>query len=240
VKRILLFGLLAGMMTFGTGCGLFQSVFCYQPCGGRCGCDPCSCGDGCDDGCGPVCGPTRRACREPVCAPRRRAVVADCGDDCDCGYPCGRACGRPCAKPCGRATCSTCDPCGDPCGGDCCGRVWHRGPLSCLFALFTPNCWCGPSCGRRYWGDFYSDPPDCWDPCDGYGNYSGTCHGCGGHPGYSRGPVGGQYEGQYGDGMIVPRGNDRMPQGERIITPSPSPNPNGAPHKAIRPVPQQQ
>jgi hypothetical protein len=231
VKRILLFGLLVGMMTVGAGCGL---VCNYRPCG--VGCDPCSCGEGCDDCCGPACGPTRRVIREPGCVTGRRAMVADGYDDCD--VPCGRACGRPC----GRVNCHDCDPCCDPCGSPC--RVWHRGPLSCLFALFCPNTWCGPSCGKRYWGDFYSDPPDCWDPCDGYGNYSGgRCGGghgggcgCGGTSGHAHGYVGGQYD-QYDAGATVTREGELVPRGERVVNPAPAPA--GQPHRAVKqPTPQ--
>lgn len=98
----------------------------------------------CDEGCGPTCGPSCGPVRRPLVGSRRVAVCDDCG----------------------------CDPCGcNPCGGR--GRCWYRGPLSCVFALFTPGFWCGPNCGGRYWGDFYSDPPNCQDPCDCYGNYAG-------------------------------------------------------------------
>jgi hypothetical protein len=30
---------------------------------------------------------------------------------------------------------------------------------------------CGKGCSEIYWGEWYSDPPDCCDPCD-------QCHGC--------------------------------------------------------------
>jgi hypothetical protein len=216
VKRILLFSLLVGMMTASTGCGLFQSIFCYRPCGGhgsRGGCDPCSCSEGCDDGCGPVSGPSCRPVRTGY-VPARRAVVADCDDDCDV----------PCGKPCRTANCRTCDPCADPCGSGSCGRVWHRGPLSCLFALMSPNNWCGPSCGQRYWGDFYSDPPACHDPCDCYGNYNSSgCRscGCGGSARHTRNVVG-----QYDDGMSETEESDLQPQAV------PTQKSVGTPHKA--------
>ena len=111
------------------------------------------------------------------CGARHARVYADCGDDCcpDCGRPLRE---RNCRS------CGTCGDCGcecmDPCGECSYGRPWHRGPLSCMFALFTPAYWCGRGCGERYWGDFYSDPPDCWDPCDCHGNYTGGCRHCGG------------------------------------------------------------
>jgi hypothetical protein len=233
VKRILLFGLLAGVMVASTGCGLFQSMCCYDrgSCGPCYGGDPCSCGAGCDDGCGPACG---GACRRPFCDPvgsyrPRRAAMAVCDDECD-----------PCGRPCGRAAYGGCDPCADPCCTSPC-RVWHRGPLSCLFALFMPNTWCGPSCGRRYWGDFYSDPPDCWDPCDGYGNYAGVgggtgggCRSCGGSHKYTQnypGDEGDYVRGDYSEGRPVSRGGDNGYRGDRTVTPAPRPM-SGTPHPA--------
>jgi len=67
-----------------------------------------------------------------------------------------------------------CDSCCEP----CCPAP---GPLSWLFRILANRSWCGPSCGERYWGDFYSDPPDIWDPCDCGGNYTGRA--CQGYPG---------------------------------------------------------
>ena len=202
MKRVLFFGLLVGLLTAGTGCGLFQAVFCGHAVLGGCGCG--CCGDECDDCCGPACAPLSPSSRRLHAAPSR---VADCDDGCGCG------CARPChsvgcrsCSPCGD---SCCDPCADPCGNGCYARPWYRGPLSCVFAMFTPNCWCGPSCGERYWGDFYSDPPDCWDPCDHCGNYAGRgCHNCGGsHPGPSHGYV--------DDGSAMADGAELAPQAER-------------------------
>lgn len=85
MKRILLFGLLAGLLTNGTGCGLFQAVFCYRPCVIRGDCDGYR-SDGCGD-CGPVAA-YGRPVRGPVYGPRR-AMMADCGDGCGdgCGDP---------------------------------------------------------------------------------------------------------------------------------------------------------
>jgi hypothetical protein len=238
VKRLILFGLLGGLLATNTGCGLLQAVFCYRPCATRGDCDVGFAGEGCDEGCGPTCGSMGRAVRGPACAPRRARGVADCDTGCDV------ACGRPC----GRATCRTCSPCGDPCadpcGEGCCGRVWHRGPLSCLFALFMRGSWCGPSCGERYWGDFYSDPPDCWDPCDNcYGNYTGRdgcrscggsgCRSCGGSAagfdGYSRGAVGGRVD----DGVPVAGEDNVVSQTDRVV--NPAPRPAAQPHRATRP-----
>jgi hypothetical protein len=95
--------------------------------------------------------------------------------------------------------CNTCDvPCGKTCGrGACCDRT-PCGPLTFLFSIFECNTWRGPSCGERYWGDFYSDPPACHDPCDQCGNYVGRTYssgnwgsGRGYSSGYSSGSGGG-------------------------------------------------
>ena len=232
----MLIGLLGGLLASGTGCG----IFC---CGSRCGqgnCDQGFCGGPCDDGCGPTCGPTQRSFRGPVCAPRQTAACSDCGD---CG----------------------CDPCADPCGDGCCGRCWYSGPLSCFFALFTRCNWCGPNCGERYWGDFYSDPPDCEDPCDCYGNRAGGCCSCGGGRrngqmyqdggGYGDGEVyqdgGGFHDGggckncgrsaAYGHLTPQPQADDGQPMDDGNVVSQgdgvvPTPTPaTGQPHKATRP-----
>jgi len=222
VKRILLSSLVAGMLASSTGCGLLQSVFCYRPCVSQGDCGPGYCGSGCDEGCGPACASMRRPVRAPMRIPPRAMARANC----DVG--CGIECGRPCRGPyCG--SCVPCgDPCGDPCGSGCYGRCWHRGPLSCLFALLTRGCWWGSGCGcseERYWGDFYSDPPDCWDPCDCYGNYTGGgCADCGG--GY--GGFGG-----YTDGGIASSGGQIISQTDRAVTSVPKMA--TVPHRATRP-----
>jgi len=222
VKRILLSSLVAGMLASSTGCGLLQSVFCYRPCVSQGDCGPGYCGSGCDEGCGPACASMRRPVRAPMRIPPRAMARANC----DVG--CGIECGRPCRGPyCG--SCVPCgDPCGDPCGSGCYGRCWHRGPLSCLFALLTRGCWWGSGCGcseERYWGDFYSDPPDCWDPCDCYGNYTGGgCADCGG--GY------GGFSG-YTDGGIASSGGQIISQTDRAVTSVPKMA--TVPHRATRP-----
>lgn len=205
MKRFILIGLLGGLLSTNTGCGLLQAICNYRPCGnGPCG--P-SMADSCGEGCGPMYGAPRRAC------------VTDCG----CG------------------SCGSCDdPCADPCGDTCYGRPWHRGPLSCVFALFMPRTWCGPVCGERYWGDFYSDSPDCHDPCDGCGNYTGGgCQSCG-----NSGVVSG-YSGNSGTCPTCGGGggfsSNRMPSNtENYVTQSnrtvhPSVKVANQPHRAVRP-----
>lgn len=202
-------------MATSTGCGLIQSAFCWRPFPTGGGCDPAFACDGCDEGCGPTCGPTcgPRPVRPVAYAPRRACAVADCDP---CGEPeCGRPCrGTPCRScgPCG-------DACADPCGGGGYGRCWHRGPLSCVFALLMGNGWWSPCCGERYWGDFYSDPPDCWDPCDGCGNYTGGgCQSCGGYsPEYGGDNSGGCRNCSGGGNAGNFEGYARSPTRDRVV-----------------------
>ncbi|MCD4726734.1 MAG: hypothetical protein K8R46_03670 [Pirellulales bacterium] len=219
MKRILLFGLLGGLLTVGSGCGLMQAVFCYRPCVTQGDCAPGygyyngKCGEDCGGICDPSCGPRWGPARAPAFAPRR-ALVSD-------------ECGRPCRGP----YCHSCAPVrGDPCGERCYDRCWHRGPLSCLFALFTYGSWYGPTCGERYWGDFYSDPPDCWDPCDCYGNNTGgSCHDCGEYgdaAGYSR------YSRGYADDGVPVAKKNIISQTDRAV--ASSPKPASRPHKVVR------
>lgn len=214
VKRFIFLCLVGGLLTASSGCGLLQAVFNYRPCvtrgGGACG----GCGE-CDDCMGPTCGPVRRAHR------------CDC-DDCTVGHRCQRV--RGCVT-CG--DCDSCDPCADPCGSGCFGRCWYRGPLSCVFALFTPNYWHGRACGERYWGDFYSDPPDCWDPCDCQGNYTGgstmnygSGHATGGCRNCAR-QSGSSMVGAGSEGMV----RDERVVSDRVMTPATK---TAQPHKAVR------
>lgn len=235
VKRIILCCLLGGMLLSSTGCGLCQ-LCCWRPCSMRGDCGTGMSCDGCDDGCG-SCGPIGRPCRGPVCAGPRARLCGDCGSPCDgdCGAPCRRPIGR-CGScgPCGRcSSCGTCsDPCADPCGNGSCGRTWHRGPLSCVFALFMGGYWCGPSCGQRYWGDFYSDPPDCMDPCDCGGNFTGgRCHTCGNGygqtTGYNRTMTGGVVSnGSISEGNIISQSDRVVGQFSNDVT---------QPHRATKP-----
>jgi hypothetical protein len=101
----------------------------------------------------------------------------------ECCAPCDDSCGESCEEPCGRTY-----------GRGTCGDRTVRGPLTFIFSIFNCNTWCGPSCGERYWGDFYSDPPACHDPCDRCGNYVGRStygNDWGGMHGYSSGASGG-------------------------------------------------
>lgn len=205
MKRILFLALFAGTLAANSGCGLYQTVFYGSPCGGYAGSV-----NECDEGCGPVGCSTSR--------PARRAVVADCGDG--CGGGCERRCSKVGCRTCAPCDEGGCDPCADPCGNGCYARPWYRGPLSCVFALFTPPTWCGPNCGERYWGDFYSDPPACSDPCDRCGNYAGHgggCRSCGGRAA----PRGGYVD----EGTPMGDDGELTPRAERVTTPTQQPTP---------------
>ncbi len=100
-------------------------------------------------------------CDGPACGP-------------GCGSFFGPTCGTTCQEECGPTCEPGCDSCGGPpveeCVGPDCGPC---GPLNWIAGLFHPEAWCGPACGELYWSDFHSEPPDCRDPCDNCGNFTG-------------------------------------------------------------------
>lgn len=147
VKQAVLVCCVMALLAATSGCGVVHALL-YCPFGP----DAEPCGGACGGACGPACGPS-------------------CADG-----PCDAPCGAECAAPCGgRGRAAVChDPCEescDPCRNE---RVGVQcGPLSWLFAPFRCRTWCGGNCGERYMGDWYSDLPDCHDPCDQCGNYTG-------------------------------------------------------------------
>ena len=158
MKRTLLLCLASCLAALASGCACNSWV--HAPFGPGTICDSSR------GGCGPcaatTCGPT--ACGstcEPVCD--------DCGSD--CGGACGVACGGPCETACGG--------CGEDCCAACCPP---RGPLTWLFSLLARG-YCGPSCGEVWWGDWHGAPPDCSDPCNRCGEFTGggapACESCG-------------------------------------------------------------
>jgi hypothetical protein len=192
MRRVLQASFVATMVVMMSGCCEFDR-FVHSPFGpgtlcdpthcGACGCDPCECGPcdtvscagpcgrSCYGGFGPSwgCGPAN--CCEPQCGPG-----AGCGDACGLTSGCGTGCG--CGNACG------CGPCGDECPGGCTCGCCGPGPLYYAARLFHPLRWFGcynNGCGEMYWGDFHGDPPDCCDPCDRMGNFTGSTSGvCGG------------------------------------------------------------
>ncbi|MBN2024412.1 MAG: hypothetical protein JW809_16650 [Pirellulales bacterium] len=151
MRRTLFLGLAAATLVMGSGCCHSFRSFVYSPFGPGTLCDPRYCG-----GCG-ECDP----CGEP----------AACDEGCGCG-----TIGRRHAV----AIESDCGPTCDGCAGHGCDHYGYpTGPLTWVFEIFNPRCWDG-GCGERYWGDFHGDPPDCRDPCDRSGNWTGgPCAGCG-------------------------------------------------------------
>src|SRR5262245_20621057 len=78
-----------------------------------------------------------------------------------------------------------CGGCGGCCSpypmvwNGCCNECSHAPHVSCadccgecgIIPYLTRHKSCGQGCGEIYWGEWYSDPPDCCDPCD-------QCSGC--------------------------------------------------------------
>jgi hypothetical protein len=67
--------------------------------------------------------------------------------------------------------CNECAPPGQSCG-DCCFECG-------LFPFLRRGLTCGKGCGEVYVSEWISDPPDCCDPCDQCGNWTGPqgyCH----------------------------------------------------------------
>ena len=96
----------------------------------------------------------------------------------------------PCCGGCGKADCCCCAPrCPDVCE-TCC----HPGPLAWLFTILHPEKYYG-GCGEVYLGDFHSYPPDCTDPCNRCGHWTGESN-CNAWTGCN---VCGQCEASYGE-----------------------------------------
>ena len=77
-----------------------------------------------------------------------------------------------------------------------------RNPLQ---GLCTHKWGCN-SCGERYWGEWFGDPPECCDPCNRCGDFTGPgCKSCvkygGGHAPIPEGGYEGyeNYEGHQGE-----------------------------------------
>ena len=160
-----------------------------------------------------------------------------CRPACSPGMACGSEywaadCCEPTCDPCGP---QCCDSCCDSC--DSCGPYHHYGVLTFLGRIFSPyHSWYGRSCGERYWGDFYGDPPDCHDPCDRCGNFTGGMgycdNGCYGHGCYGRGyPAMARHGGMHGmdcscDGPVMDMSTEQL---------NPAAASGPKPRKAVRP-----
>lgn len=80
----------------------------------------------------------------------------------------GPACGRGVGGWRSPGRYGACEACGQPCDSAECGPYTdgHCGPLTLIFDLFRSHGFWGSGCGGRYYGEWWSDPPDCCDPCD--------------------------------------------------------------------------
>ena len=116
-------------------------------CGRGCGCESCSPSDG---DCGPTCGSAPSSAPRTTHLFRRRLQLRHV-----------RA-----------ARGTSCGACGDDCGS-CCQSNFCIHPFRWIGNLFYAGTWCGPRCGNTYWGEGISDPPDCHDPCNRNGQWTG-------------------------------------------------------------------
>jgi hypothetical protein len=162
-RHALLSSLIAGIVLATSGCCETGYMLHCWPCSAipvcdssRCGGGPYGCDAGCAEPCGPACG---GGCS--TCEPYGDGCAGGCGCSCGCD-PCCESCADVCSGGCG-AGCQT--ACGD--GYGCPG-----GPLSWILGILGCG-YHGSGCGEFYWSDFHSEPPDCWDPCDCYGNWTG-------------------------------------------------------------------
>ncbi len=171
VKQTLLAAISCCFLVANSGCCGLLHRLAYCPLGPGTQCDTSNCSCGCCGPCG--CG----LMHGPMCAPTCGPAV--------CG-PCEVVTCEPCApmtcEPCGPAAC---EPCGTVACGPACGCGCAGGAVGCGYGLFGaihrllhPPGWCG-GCGPIYWSEFHSDPPDCCDPCDRCGNFTGCGCGCG-------------------------------------------------------------
>jgi hypothetical protein len=169
-KRAIVLIVVSGLLAAACGCNVCRAIL-YDPFGPNTLCD----GRRCGTYAGPV-------IRGPVC-------------DEECGpgpIRAGLACRGPLVGPCGDGCC---DDCGGPTCRHHCGII--RGPLTLVFALFGAGAYrCGPcgGCGERYWGDWYGDPPECCDPCDSWGNFTGGSSNYGDYAGAPLVPTPGPYD----------------------------------------------
>lgn len=103
------------------------------------------------------------SCEGPRCeyegGPAGCGIEAPCGDCADCGAaPCGDCGPGPCS--CADAL-PDCQSCADP--------LFTLNGRNLLHAIFG----CTGCDGEVYWSEWFSDPPDCCDPCDDYGHWIG-------------------------------------------------------------------
>ena len=193
MHRFILAGLFITAAVLSGGCGEFHQ-FVHSPFGPGTLCDTSHCGD-----CGPCGGGACatggcRPCRAPYYGTWGFGPTWGCGPSASCDARCGPGAGM--GDGCGTIDgCGeSCGPCGCQCGGCTCGCCEGPGLLCSIFGLIRPGVWFGcynNGCGEIYWGDFHGDPPDCCDPCNCMGDYTGPggsgCSQCCGQPTSSMG-----------------------------------------------------
>ncbi len=156
MTRTLFVCLIAWGLAFSGGCAC--GPWMGAPFGPGTLCDP---GDGCGT-CGPAaCGAVCEGACDSSCGSSYGPALAPVPLDGPACSACGEACGGTCGSACN-------DPCRVPCG-----------PLTWLFDLLHQGYHCN-DCGEIWWGDWHGAPPDCFDPCDRCGNYTGRAGATGG------------------------------------------------------------
>ena len=145
MKRTLAALVMAVLCVLGTGCA--NCGWVYAPFGPGTLCT----GAPCDGGCG--------GCAAPACAP--------CGG---CDVPTCTSCAAPTPAACScEPACDSCDSCGVQCANTCASPC---GPLTWLFNVLNAG-YCGDGCGEIWWGDFHGAPPECCEPCNRMGEWTG-------------------------------------------------------------------
>jgi len=105
------------------------------------------------------------------------AVITGAG--CCVTHPCGSTAALPCDGACGVA----CDDggCDSGCGptfpASCGTHAPGHGLSGLALPLLSTKLACGSGCGGVYWNEWISDPPDCCDPCNDCGQWTGHCGG---------------------------------------------------------------
>ena len=93
------------------------------------------------------------------------AVMLSFGGGCMCVQNRHQGCADSCCPNPDDPILGDCNKCGVCGGNDCPGYT----PCGYLKYMLT----CGAGCSEIYWGEWISEPPDCCDPCDHCGNWTG-------------------------------------------------------------------
>jgi hypothetical protein len=105
-----------------------------------------------------------------------------------------------------------------------------------LLASYKSRRWADCGCGPSYYGPWISDPPDCCDPCDCAGHFTGQ------RQYWTPGPQQWRNQGGFSDGTMMTEGMDGMesiPSGQPVpnrMQPGGAPSPNRVPTPADPPM----